>query len=75
MSLVKIIEVWLIGSEPTIIRMPAFVQQLSVRKDTRSFLRCLIKDENFYYLRSVATQQVLELIGRKKFQRTIHTTG
>jgi len=31
-----IIEVWLCGSEPTIIRRFALVQQLSVRKDPRS---------------------------------------
>jgi len=40
-----IIEVWLSGSESTIIRRSALVQQLSVRKDPRSWLRCLIKDE------------------------------
>jgi len=37
-----IIEVWLISSEPTIIRRSALVQQLSVRKGTRSQLRCKI---------------------------------
>jgi len=40
-----IIEVWLNGSEPTIIRRSASVEQLSVRKDSMSELRCLIKDE------------------------------
>jgi len=33
------------GSEPTIIRRAALIQQLGVRKDPRSLLRCLIKDE------------------------------
>jgi len=44
-SCYMIIEVWLSGSEPTIIRRSASVQQLSSGKDPRSSLRGLIKDE------------------------------
>jgi len=33
---IVIIEVWIRGSEPTIIRKSALAQQLSVRKDPRS---------------------------------------
>jgi len=39
------LEVWLNGSEPTIIRRSALGEQLSVRKGSRSELRYLIKDE------------------------------
>jgi len=37
-SCLVIIEVWLSGSEPAIIRTSALVQQLAVRKDPMSFL-------------------------------------
>jgi len=45
-------EVWLSGSEPTIIRRSVLVQQLGVRKDPRSQLRCLIEGEIIIIIRS-----------------------
>jgi len=61
-----IIEVWLSGSEPTLIRRSALVQQLRVRKDPRSEFRRLIEDEIIIFW-------ALRLVGGFFFHTRIHT--
>jgi len=57
-----IIEVWLSDSEPTLIRKSTLLQQLSVRKDPRSWLRCLNKDEIIIIVINLVSRMIKHLI-------------